>query len=91
VKLSGSTKMYDSFRVSVASSMPVHPEVSGTVKCVCNGISYFLVLVSYLILFSVGTVDELLVLLRMPMLLISVVRRIVLGLRCLQQTPYTNI
>jgi hypothetical protein len=79
--------MYESFRVSVDSSMTVNPNVSFVVKYACNAILYCcLVLGGYLILFGVRPIDELLVLLRLRMVL-SVVRRIVLDLRCLQRTP----
>jgi hypothetical protein len=68
--------------------MTVSPKVSFVVKYACNAILYFcLVLVGYLIMFGVGTLDELLVVLRLRMVLSCVVRRIVLDLRCLQRIP----
>ena len=51
---SASTRMYDSFRVSVDTSMTVNPTVPFAVKYACNAIlSFCLVLVGYLILFVV--------------------------------------
>jgi hypothetical protein len=88
VKLSGSTRMYESFWVSVDSSMTVNPKVSFVVMYACNANLYFsLTLVGYLILYGVGTIDELLVLLRLRMMLRSAARGIELDLRCLQRTP----
>jgi hypothetical protein len=53
--------VYESFTVSVDSSMNVNPKVSFVVKYACNAISYFcLVLAGYLMLFGVGTTDGLL-------------------------------
>jgi hypothetical protein len=66
--------------------MTVNSKVSFVVKYACNSTLYFcLVLVSYLIMSGVGTLDELLVVLRLRMVF-SVVRRIVLDLRFLQRT-----
>ena len=87
VQLSGSTKMYESFRATIDSSMTLNSKVCFVVKYASNAILYFcLVLVSYLILFGVETIDELLVILRLRMVLRSAVRRIVLDMRCLQRT-----
>jgi hypothetical protein len=70
VKLFGSTKMYESFRVSADSSMTVNLKVSFVVKYACNAILYFcLVLVGYLIMFGVGTLDELSVVFRLRIVL----------------------
>jgi hypothetical protein len=63
--------MYESFRVSVDSSITVNPKVSFVVRYAGNAILYFcLVLVGYLVL---GKIDEPLVLLRVRMVLRSVV------------------
>ena len=81
VKLSGSLRMYGSFRVSAVRIMRVimNPRMSFTVKYGWNGILsvFCLILVGYLILFGVGIEGGSILLLRLQMVLGSVVRKIV--------------